>query len=365
MREYTATVEVTNVAPTITTMTVPATVELVDGSAAVAVSIVFFDPAGDADAPYTVAIDCGNDTRFAATSGTCTYTAAGTYTVTATVRDKDGGTGTDNRQIVVAGLLDPALAFAPLPDRTYGEPSFSVADHASTSSAGTITFSTGAGSVGCTVTATGVVTITGVATGGDQCIIDGAASTNSLTPGTCALEDGRVRYLGLGTCTLEAAVAQGSTHLAATGEPQSLPAPVPDPSFRHGCSPDRRVLPPGVRPVYGPVREHGAGDAGRRPSGDRGQGAVVGDARPGQGADPIGHPVGRRAPAGRSLVPSSRRHPAGDRIPVPGLRRHGRTPVHEIRIRPPPHLSGDRPSSPARELNDPDGSGLEPATVLA
>jgi alpha-tubulin suppressor-like RCC1 family protein len=100
-REYTATVQVTNVVPTITTLSAPASVTLSGGSARAAVSLTFSDPAGAADAPYVATIDCGNGGSITGTEGTCTYTAVGTYSVTGRVVDKDGGIGTRNATVRV------------------------------------------------------------------------------------------------------------------------------------------------------------------------------------------------------------------------------------------------------------------------
>jgi hypothetical protein len=275
-REYAAVVEVANVAPTIVSMTVPPTAVLEGGSALAEVSIVFSDPAGAADAPYTVAIDCGNDTGFSAAAGTCTYTEAGTYTVGASVTDKDGGFGTDSREIQVAAVIESTLGFdlSALPGKTFGDPGFGVASYASSNSPGAITFALGAGSIGCAVTPEGEVTITGVAIAANQCVIeasleahagftaagpisqgfniakapgsvaianlpvsatyggsltlayatagDGAAASISLTPATCTVSAGAVSFDSVGTCTLQASVAEGTNHLAATGASQSL-----------------------------------------------------------------------------------------------------------------------------------------------
>jgi hypothetical protein len=53
---------------------------------------------------------------------------------------------------------------------------------------------------------------------------DGLTFLTSLTPVTCTVStlSGIVYFTGIGTCTLQALVAEGSNHLAATGIPQSF-----------------------------------------------------------------------------------------------------------------------------------------------
>ena len=53
---------------------------------------------------------------------------------------------------------------------------------------------------------------------------DGATSVISLTSATCQVNNmtGVVSYVGAGTCTLQAKVAEGTNHLAATGAQQSF-----------------------------------------------------------------------------------------------------------------------------------------------
>ena len=52
---------------------------------------------------------------------------------------------------------------------------------------------------------------------------DGATSVSSLTTSNCTVSNaGVVNYVGAGTCTLQAAVAEGTNHLAATGAEQSF-----------------------------------------------------------------------------------------------------------------------------------------------
>jgi hypothetical protein len=51
---------------------------------------------------------------------------------------------------------------------------------------------------------------------------DGAASVASLTTGTCTVSGNTVSFIAAGLCTLQASVAEGTTHLAATGAEQSF-----------------------------------------------------------------------------------------------------------------------------------------------
>ncbi|HEX6615843.1 MAG TPA: PxKF domain-containing protein [Gemmatimonadales bacterium] len=93
--EYTGSVTVNNVAPTITSVSPSPSGQLTLGTnnqVSTTVTVAFTDPAGQADAPFTTAIDCGNGTN-AYGAGVCTYTAAdvGSMTISATVTDKDGG----------------------------------------------------------------------------------------------------------------------------------------------------------------------------------------------------------------------------------------------------------------------------------
>ena len=119
IREYGATVSVRNVAPTITALApvggVLAPVQLVAGGAAVAMQLDFTDPAGPNDT-YSASITCGNGTTqlpsgiVSPATVTCTYTAAGIYTVRATVSDEDGGTSAERAYQYVV-VYDPEGAF--------------------------------------------------------------------------------------------------------------------------------------------------------------------------------------------------------------------------------------------------------------
>lgn len=104
--EQSVTITVSNVAPTVTSVTGPAgPIGISGGSAAANITVTFTDP-GSGDT-HTTSIACGNSTS--ASGGTCTYTAAGVYTVTATVTDDDGGSDTGTYQYVV--VYDPGAGF--------------------------------------------------------------------------------------------------------------------------------------------------------------------------------------------------------------------------------------------------------------
>src|SRR5829696_1127475 len=51
---------------------------------------------------------------------------------------------------------------------------------------------------------------------------DGQTSVSSLTTGKCTVNSGVVNFVGAGTCTLQAAVTEGTDNLAATGAQQSF-----------------------------------------------------------------------------------------------------------------------------------------------
>ena len=51
---------------------------------------------------------------------------------------------------------------------------------------------------------------------------DGLASVASTTIAICSVAAGVVYYVGIGTCTIQASVAEGTNHLAATGSLQSF-----------------------------------------------------------------------------------------------------------------------------------------------
>jgi CSLREA domain-containing protein len=187
-------------------------------------------------------------------------------------------------------LLTPTFTFdlSELPARTYGGDAFSVSSYATRNSDGGITFAIGSGSVGCTVTASGMVTITGAAVDPDHCILeatlasdgtyagagpisqsfniakaagyvsisnlpgsgvvgagftptytkagDGAASTVSNSTGICTVTEGEVAFVAAGTCLLRASVAEGTNHLAATGNEQSFAVSLTTPTFTFDLS---------------------------------------------------------------------------------------------------------------------------------
>ena len=156
------------------------------------------------DAPLSLSADAnvtsGLPISFTA-SGPCTVsgaqvtlTGAGTCNITANQDGNkssggfyDAATSVTQSFSIAQGI--PAFTFdlSALGAKTYDDGPFSLASYASKpgDDTGAITFATGSGSVGCTVTADGTVAITGVATGADQCIIEAslAADTNYLAAG--------------------------------------------------------------------------------------------------------------------------------------------------------------------------------------
>ena len=211
------------------------------------------------------------------TSGVVNYIAAGTCLLQASVTEGTNylaDTGSD--QGFDVSLVTPTFAFdlSALSEKTYGDGNFSVASHAATNSTGPVTFALGTGSVGCSVTSAGMVTVTGVALDPIHCVLaatlaahgsyagagpieesfnimkapgsvsinnmpasataggdftpaftksgDGSASVASLTTGVCTVTAGVVDFIAAGTCTLQASVAEGTNHLEATGSEQSF-----------------------------------------------------------------------------------------------------------------------------------------------
>jgi TolB protein len=188
-----------------------------------------------------------------------------------------------------AGPITPSFGFdlSGLPAKTYGDADFSVAAYVSTNSGGTVSFATGLGSVGCSVTTAGMVTIIGAATGTSYCILtatlapdgtyagagpiaqqfniakaagsvsinnlptsatagdsftptytklgDGVVSVISNTSSVCSVSGGVVSFLAAGTCTLQAQVAEGTNHLAAMGSEQGFPISPAAPVFSSSC----------------------------------------------------------------------------------------------------------------------------------
>ena len=112
VNEYTASVEVNNVAPTIEGLTAP--LDPVDiGNQPVSVEVAFSDP-GTADT-HDVTWDWGDlnsDTQYGTTSPASqghTYTEAGVYVVTVTVTDDDGGSASQTYEFIV--IYDPEGGF--------------------------------------------------------------------------------------------------------------------------------------------------------------------------------------------------------------------------------------------------------------
>ena len=98
-----------------------------------------------------------------------------------------------------SGQTTPTFAFnlATLPAQTTGNPPLNVATYVTTNGTGAVTFALGAGSVGCSVTSAGLVTITGAAVGTNFCIISASLAANG-------------NFLGAGPISQSFQIAQAS-----------------------------------------------------------------------------------------------------------------------------------------------------------
>lgn len=111
------TLTVNNVSPTVTSMNLPIDPVAI-GDQPIAASADFSDAGGAADAPYTCTVDYGDGsgpTLGTVVGTTCTgadqtYLAAGVYTVTAAVTDKDGDNGSFTSETMVV-IYDPSGGF--------------------------------------------------------------------------------------------------------------------------------------------------------------------------------------------------------------------------------------------------------------
>ncbi len=109
-------VNVTNVAPTLTSVTGATTPIAINTSTSI--SLAFTDPAGAGDAPYAVRVDWGEGAGFVAAGTTAypggsfshTFAEAGVYTICATVTDKDGGVS-NTACFEFAVVYDPSAGF--------------------------------------------------------------------------------------------------------------------------------------------------------------------------------------------------------------------------------------------------------------
>ena len=113
-----------NVPPTVDTPTVSPTTTNEGASTTFSVSGMFTDPANALDEPFTAIINWGDNSTDTATvtgsgnpfnyafSGNHTYAQSGSYDVTVSVTDKDGGTGTSSAVMVnVAAAFTTATHF--------------------------------------------------------------------------------------------------------------------------------------------------------------------------------------------------------------------------------------------------------------
>ncbi len=108
---------VNNVAPTVGAITIPPEPVAVTDQP-VNAGATFGDPAGTADEPYTCAVDYGDGSGaqagtvsgMACTGPGHTYAEAGIYTVTVSVTDKDGDSGTRTSDVFIV-IYDPDGGF--------------------------------------------------------------------------------------------------------------------------------------------------------------------------------------------------------------------------------------------------------------
>ncbi len=114
-------VSVANVPPTVLTPTISPTTTNEGASTSFTVSGTFTDPADALDEPFTAVINWGDNTADTATvtgagnpfnyafSGSHTYAQSGSYNVTVSVTDKDGGTGTSAPVMVSVANVPPTV----------------------------------------------------------------------------------------------------------------------------------------------------------------------------------------------------------------------------------------------------------------
>ena len=231
--------------------------------------------------------------------GTPTTTAptdAGVYRVTFSYPgDADYTAVTDDAHTITISPAAPDFTFV-LPDpfiKTYGDNLFSVAGYASepADDTGAITFATGSGSVGCTVTSDGTVTITG-ASGAGACVIEAslAGDANYLGAGPLSQSFSIGRARAIISPTSGHATYGGTAILTASLNGGGLPLVGRTISFQIGTSTSATVgsattdsngvatladvtLPTGYTSatVYpGAVIAHFAGDANYRGTGNTG-----------------------------------------------------------------------------------------------
>jgi hypothetical protein len=148
------------------------------------------------DAPFTLSADATSllPVSFSA-GGACTVTGAlvtltgvGTCTITASQAGDQatGGFYDPATPVTRTFTITPGMALftfdlSTLPAKTYGDAPFSVASYPGKPAdhTGAITFATGSGSDGCSVTSDGLVTITGATSDPGQCVIEAALAADS------------------------------------------------------------------------------------------------------------------------------------------------------------------------------------------
>ena len=144
-------VTVANVAPTVSTPVVAPTTANEGASTAFTVNGTFTDPAAALDQAYTAVVNWGDSTTSAAVvsgagnpfgyslSGNHTYAQSGTYNVTISVTDKDGGIGTSAATVVAVANVAPTVSTPVVAPTTTND-----GTHASFTVSGTFTDPAGA-----------------------------------------------------------------------------------------------------------------------------------------------------------------------------------------------------------------------------
>ncbi len=182
-------------------------------------NVTFSAPATGATAtfssnPATIGTD-GTASAAATASG-----AGGSYTVSASAA---GATAPASFSLTNIAQMTPAFTFdLSALGKTYGDASFSVAGYASrpADDAGVITFALGSGSVGCTVTSVGQVTIAGAATGSDMCVITASIAADGS-------------YLAAGPISASFNIAKAELTVTADNKSMTYGGTLPTPSVSY------------------------------------------------------------------------------------------------------------------------------------
>jgi trimeric autotransporter adhesin len=196
-------------------------------------TVNYYTPAIGGIVDYTINASFAGDDDYEGSIGSNTLTIVDLTTPTITWSDPVDityGTELDNTQLNATADVDGTFSY---------NPNFGTVLDAGTHTLNveftpddTVNYNTANASVSLTVLqAAGSVSITNIP---DDAVYggsftpefsvagDGSPSAISLTETTCSIEDGMVSFTGVGECTLEPSVTEGSNHAAATGDPQSF-----------------------------------------------------------------------------------------------------------------------------------------------